>query len=305
MRPSTPTPPRQVPSFTADLPEQAAVGADTLALWQAVEEAGLGRYIGELDVKGYTIIPPDVAGTDRLCPKLLDAVMDVAVARLGKRPQLDAGGENSHSSLGSLFSYLLFEDAAFQELLLLPAVSVLLTYMVGSHALLSSMQAQLKAAGQEDLPLHCDNVLFSAPFPAHYPFCNISINLTDYLPDSGPICFVPGSHKLYRHPGPGEGDDQRVAGVAPRGSLIVFTGNTWHGAFARRAPGLRASILMQFVRPQIRTFEPYREDAPQELIDRHGPRFARLMGRHINHGWRIEGPANEGSAYSMGRHAYD
>ena len=30
--------------------------------------------------------------------------------------------------------------------------------------------------------------------------------------------------------------------VAPKGSLIVFRGATWHGAFPRKTPGMRISV---------------------------------------------------------------
>ncbi|CAN5492934.1 phytanoyl-CoA dioxygenase family protein [soil metagenome] len=283
----------------------AQVGPDTAALWSDITSHGLAGYVGEIDVTGYTVIPPDVAGTTTLWPRLLERILDVAEQRTGERPDMDGRIAHTHSSLGLLLSYLLFEDDAFQELLLNPVVLALQTYMLGKNAKLSSMQSQLKAAGDEDLPIHCDNVLFSSPFAPHYQFCNISINLTDYAQDSGPICFVPGSHKLYRHPTRGEGYDQRVPAYAPPGSLIAFTGNTWHGAFARQAAGLRASLLMQFVRPQIRPFEPYREDVTPELVRKLGPRFGTLMGQDLNHGWRAEGPVNEGYAYNMGSHAYD
>jgi hypothetical protein len=41
-----------------------------------------------------------------------------------------------------------------------------------------------------------------------------------------------------------------------------------------------------YMRPQ----EPYREDVTQEILDRNPPRFARLMGEHLDFGWREEGP---------------
>ncbi|ARR55251.1 hypothetical protein HY78_18275 [Rhizorhabdus wittichii DC-6] len=281
-------------------------GPDTLKLWGDIETFGLAPYIGELDVKGYTVVPPHIAQTIDLHPRLLNKILDIAERRTGARPSLsgDPSG-HSHGPLGNLLSYLLFEDEVFREALLNPVVLTFLTYLLGSNASLSSMQAQLKGTGNEDLPLHADNVVLSSPFPAHHQLCNVSINLTDYTMENGPICLVPGSHKLYRHPLAGEAIAQRVGVEAPAGSFIIFSGNTWHGAFARKAPGVRASMLMQFVRPHVRAFEAYREDVSQEMLDRYPPRFAKLMGRHINHGWREKGPMNTAYAYNMGAHAYD
>lgn len=284
----------------------SAVGKDTLTLWSEIERLRLKPYIAELDVKGYTIVPPAIARTEKIYPKLLETILDVAERRWGARPDMKGkSGDHRHGSLGNLLSYLLFEDAIFRDLLMNPVVLAFVTYMLGENAALSSMQSQLKGPGNTDLVLHADNVVLSSPFPAHYQFCNVSINLTPYKEGAGPICFVPGSHKLYRHPNFGEAVEQRVAAEAPAGSFIVFTGNTWHGAFARTDPGLRASMLMQFVRPHVRAFETYREDVTDEMLDRYPPRFRRLMGRHTNYGWREEGPTNEGYAYNMGNHVYD
>jgi hypothetical protein len=292
--------------------ETGDVGPDTLTLWDEIQSLQLGPYIGELDVKGYTVIPPDIARTRNLTPRLLEKVLEVVERRNGQRPDVSGGGTNKHAGLGTVTHYLLFEDPVFQELLLSPVVLALVTYMVGANGVLSSMQAQLKAAGNDDLNLHADSVMFSSPFASHYQFCNVSINLTEYGPGLGPICFVPGSHKLYRHPMLGEGWSQREGVSAAPGSLIAFTGNTWHSAFARKAPGLRANMLMQFVRAHIRPFEPYREDVTPELLAAMPPRFGRLMGHHTNHGWRADGMKRKGyiynrggQPYAMGAHAYD
>ena len=69
--------------------------------------------------------------------------------------------------------------------------------------------------------------------------CNSAWALTDYTPDNGPIAMVPGSHKYCRQPRLGEGEDMAVPVEAPEGSLIVWHGNTWHGAYPKKTDGLR------------------------------------------------------------------
>ena len=64
---------------------------------------------------------------------------------------------------------------------------------------------------------------------------------------------------------------------APAGSLAIWHGNTWHGAFNRTAPGLRVSATVYLVRPFIRPIEDYIGKVPQELIDKYGPRLAILL----------------------------
>jgi ectoine hydroxylase-related dioxygenase (phytanoyl-CoA dioxygenase family) len=165
--------------------------------------------------------------------------------------------------------------------------------------------ALLKGPGEGDLLLHADNALVHTPFPPNQLVCNVTYALTDYTHENGALCFVPGSHKFYRHPTFDEGLDQRVAVECPAGSLIFWGGNTWHGAFARTAPGLRVNLLMAFLRPYMRPQEAYREDVTQEILARNPPIFSRFMGQHINYGWREEGPQNESTTNFVARHAYD
>jgi ectoine hydroxylase-related dioxygenase (phytanoyl-CoA dioxygenase family) len=89
------------------------------------------------------------------------------------------------------------------------------------------------------------------------------------------------------------------------GSMIFWGGNTWHGAFARKNPGLRINLIIAMFRPHMRPQEPYRENVTQEILDANPPRFATLMGKHLNYGWQEEGPQNEPEASNVGRHAYD
>ena len=204
---------------------------------------------------------------------------------------------------GRNFSYLLFEDEAFQEAILNPVVGTLVTHLLGENAILSNCLAFIKGPGNDDLALHCDNVYVSAPFPMHAQVCNATWLLTDYSKEDGALCFVPGSHQYGRHPEPGEGLADRVAIEAPAGSLAFWHGNTWHGAFARTKPGVRMNLINAFMRMHMRPQEPYRENVTREQLERWPPRFATLLGKHVGYGWKEEGPdyTKLGEAAGMGQ----
>ena len=204
------------------------------------------------------------------------------------KPDVAAGTTHagSNNPFGQLMAYMLFEDPIFQEAMLNPVGLALTSYVLGKNAIASNCIALIKGPGEVELGLHADHVLMSAPFPQHATVCNVTFALSDYSQENGGLCFVPGSQRYYRPPAPMEGLDQRVPVICPAGSLIFWGGNTWHGAFARRAPGVRINLLMAMMRPHLRPQEPYREDVTQEMLDRHGPRFAKLMGKHINYGWQ-------------------
>lgn len=273
-------------------PRPQTDSARALAHWQNVCALNLQPYIAEVDTLGYTIVPPEVAAPAGFGLRLRDAVLDVAERRTGARPQLDDDPRYRDPAVpfGQNFAYLLFEDDVFQEAILNPVVLTLVTHLLGENAILSNCLAFIKGPGRDELALHSDNVYVPNPFPVHAPVCNATWLLTDYSRDDGALCFVPGSHQFGRHPQPGEALDERVAVEAPAGSLAFWHGNTWHGAFARRNPGVRMNLINAFMRMNMRPQEPYGDHVTAEQLRRHPPRFATLLAQHVGYGWTEEGP---------------
>ncbi len=85
-----------------------------------------------------------------------------------------------------------------------------------------------------------------APYPAYAQVANATWLLTGYDRDAGALSFWPGSHKFCRPATSREttGVERFVPVTAPAGSLVVWHGNTWNGAFPRRTPGLRVNLLV-------------------------------------------------------------
>jgi hypothetical protein len=267
--------------------------APTAAMhWQDVQRLELEAHVAELETLGYTIVPPEVAAPDGLAERLREAILDVAERRTGVRPRLDGDPRYANPAVpfGQNLAYLLFEDDAFQEAVLNPVVLTLVTHLLGANAILSNCLAFLKGPGEEDLALHSDNVYIPSPFPVHAQVCNATWLLTDYSRDDGALCFVPGSHQFARHPKAGEALAERVPVTAPAGSLAFWHGHTWHGAFARRRPGIRMNLINAFMRMYMRPQEPYAENVTPAQLARRPPRFATLLGQHVGYGWKEEGP---------------
>jgi hypothetical protein len=297
--PDVPHPPVEFSREDSSLAEAAT------SLWADVTRHGLESHVAELEVLGYTVVPPGKVAPAGFAQTLLQTVLDVYERRHGR--QLDVGAttdmNDPASSLGVHLAYLLLEDPIFQQAVLNPVVLTLADYMLGRNCVVYDCVSLIKGPGGPDLAVHCDNVMVSSPFPPHDLVCNFTWALTDYSEENGALFMIPGSHKQYRHPRSGEGLDDRIIVTAPAGSLIVWTGRTWHGALSRTAPGVRVNLITAMCRPFIRPQEPYREDVEQELLERNDPRLARLLGQHINYGWREEGP--QGEPLPAGRHAYD
>jgi ectoine hydroxylase-related dioxygenase (phytanoyl-CoA dioxygenase family) len=276
----------------------ASVAVDVAArvgeAWDEIRKLELDRTIAELEAVGLTVVEPERAAAPGFAERLRDAIVRVGEERSGTRLDLDAAHEAGRGAFGDVFGlqlyYLLFEDKVFQEAIVNPVALALSTYLLGESCIISNCLAGVKGPGGGDLGLHSDNVMIPAPFPPYAQVCNVTWALTDYDDDSGPLVYVPGSHRLCRHPLPGEGRDAMVPVRARAGSIIFWHGNLWHGALARRAPGLRVNLIVAMMRSYLRPQEPYREHVTQAILDDNPPRFATLLGQHVYYGWREDGP---------------
>ncbi len=65
---------------------------------------------------------------------------------------------------------------------------------------------------------------------------------------------------------------------ADAGSLIIWHGNTWHGSYPRKSPGLRLNLIMVITRVYMKQVRDFRSEIPKEVLDRHPVEFARLIG---------------------------
>ena len=251
-------------------------------LWVEIGDLGLERHIEELDAHGYTVVPPEIANPNGLAERMLKACLDIAERRNGERPDLNRGNPKNpiDSPVGDVMKALLLEDPVFEESLMNPALLALATYLCGYDCVLSSLTSFMKGPSKTRFRLHTDTRLPS-PLPAQALLCKGIYVLTDFNRDNGSTAFVPGSHKRCRNPDAGEtsigegGNDQAVPVEAAAGSLVVFHGNTWHGAYNRVAPGLRVSVHLLMCGPSCgprRTSSA--ESRRKRLIETHpGSRF--------------------------------
>ncbi|MGH7878456.1 MAG: phytanoyl-CoA dioxygenase family protein, partial [Candidatus Binataceae bacterium] len=177
---------------------------------------------------------------------------------------------------------LLVQDRVFEQALTNRPVLALISYLLGESCILNHLSSVVKGPGKEHLPLHTDqNQTGSiAPYPAYAQVANATWILSDYSRENGATCFVRGSHKLCRHPTFAEATDlARFTPVeAPAGSVLIWHGNTWHGALPRTAPGVRISLIAYYQRwyhPPVENLAP---QITEEMLARNPRRFATLTG---------------------------
>ena len=292
-------------ALQADTARGETRSADPLKrAWQEISELGLEPYVADLDTHGFTVIPPAIASPNGLASRLLEAVLDVSERRRGVRPDLVTGATHERfagryakgdgdSPWGDLLHALIFEGEVFEEALMNPVLLAMTTYLCGYSMVLSSMQAFLKGPNETSFGLHCDTLL-PPPLPPQALICNATYVLTEFNRENGSTAFLPGSHKWCRSPRPYEteigngGNPEVIAVEAEPGSMVVWHGGTWHGAFNRRAPGLRVSIPVLMARPFMRTEEDLFGRIPDEVLARNSERFAYLVQQGIIYGFHSD-----------------
>lgn len=268
-----------------------------------IRSLGLGDYVLELDSQGYTVIPPDRVGSPEFIERIRSAVLRVAEERTGVPHALDKAGNPGQymtavtSADSYLLFYLLFEDEVFEEWLENPVLGALIDHMMRGVGQLSSMVAFVRWCHPDiedklTLGLHSDSP--GSPegaVPLDYNLvCNAALVLTPYTRENGALAVVPGSHRLGRQPLPGEGVDEAVPVEAEVGSLILWHGGTWHGAFRRTTPGIRLNVTTYHCHKMLKTQERYQYEVPDDMLARRSARFARIMGADDSQGWGRDGP---------------
>jgi ectoine hydroxylase-related dioxygenase (phytanoyl-CoA dioxygenase family) len=269
---------------TEEIEREAAAARDRV--FAEIERLGLRSAVGDLDAKGYTVIPPEQAAAPGLAERAREALLAAAEQDSGVRPDVATG--DTHTQIATRHGQvqhvepLVHRHCIFQQALMNPSALALVTYLLGESCVLFSSTGQIKGPGSQYLPLHADqaNSGTPAPFPPMAQVCNAVWALTDYDAENGATCFVPGSHKLCRHPTAKEAVDFSLFTPleARAGSIIVWHGNTWHGAVPRRRSGLRISIIQFFGRWYHNPGDQFAKLFSREEIELNPPRFADLIG---------------------------
>jgi len=279
----------KLPPFALDLLRSMGVEPPSDAherQQRAVRELGLERYVKELEELGYTIVPKavDAATADRIRQGVLDAAAENRAN--GVRTM---GGTKGPT--GETLFRMIERGRIFEEIAVHPILVTLMRSVLGQGATISTFTAMVRPQGSPQLPLHSDNQFMPAPFPEWQQVATAVWYTEDLTADGGASRLVPKSRFRLRHPGPGEGEGEAIALAAPKGSMVMWVGNTWHGNCARTIPGERVTLHCAFGRMHLRPIESY-AGLSQDVIDRSPDpaTFAQLLGRSIPYDIDERGP---------------
>jgi ectoine hydroxylase-related dioxygenase (phytanoyl-CoA dioxygenase family) len=256
-------------------------------LSSGLSELGLESHILELELDGLTVVPPEVHGfgIDR-CDQAVDLILRRAEALTASSFSLEQGpskrlafapranvlagpdadkGEPTQFMLHQLTSY----HRVFCDLAINPVSVALARHLIGARATrFSSQTSFVKWQGEfgygPRLGLHADQTAMPLPWGRMAYTANTNLCLTDYTKDGGAFAYVPGSHRSGTRP-TADAARKAVAIEAPRGSMIVFHGATWHGAFPRVVPGMRLSVASYYRHAMVTSQEDIKGSFPREL----------------------------------------
>ena len=96
---------------------------------------------------------------------------------------------------------------------------------------------------------------------------------------------MPGSHKFGRATLPHEKDLDTTPFrtfplIAKAGSLAIWNGATWHGSTPRTKPGLRITLVQNYMRSYMRPQSLYDRDLSPQLLQKF-PELDRIVGKPL------------------------
>ena len=246
-------------------------------LTRELRQLGLADNIVELEVLGFTVVPPE-----KVAPaSFRDGVREALERTMLRRYGADGLAPERWANVNDIQRFMLWEDPIFEQLTYNPAGLGLAEYLLGTDCILSLCAAWVKGPGEARTGIHGD---YLDPALAAQPElvnnCNMHFMLTDYAKDDGAISFVPGSHKWRRQVTPSDAKywaDRAVPVEAPAGSMVIWGNHAWHGSYPKKTPGLRMTLQCEYMRRRRQAEEAYRETVTQEALDRNPVRFAGLM----------------------------
>ena len=254
-----------------------------------ISALGLDEYVLRLEVDGLCVVPPEVHGVsmtdfDGMVAHLLERAREMVGCEFsldrGPHAQLTFDDDIPQSGIAEdreqltqfLVQQLCSQHRLFRDLAVNPVAVALMRHLIGRKATrFSSHNAFLKWHGQfgygPSLGLHADQSAVPLPWGRTAMTANTNWCLTDYTLAGGALAYVPGSHRFGTRPVFPQAVQQAVPVEAPKGSVIVFHGATWHGAFPRQTPGMRISVANYYRHVMVTSQEDIQNSFDAALAD--------------------------------------
>ena len=255
-------------------PRQAVKAHERLdRMYDEVVRLDLSRNVLELDLYGYTIVHD--AKPLSFFEELRATILKLGEEDRQNNKTIPLAGKDGASYL---VPWLLARGRIFEEAVMAEKPLALITYLMGESCQLSSNHAHVRVQGDPPQGMHTDSPLMPDPLPDAPVASNAMWVIDDFSLESGATLVGPGSHKKRSNP-PANAMEMAIPIEAPIGTVIVFNGNLWHSAGARKLPGERVGMTQYFRRMYAIPQEDLNGVISDEVIARNPSRFAHLVGR--------------------------
>ena len=208
----------------------------------------------EFDTYGFTVLP---AVLDAATSHDLAARLDLVDAQRG----IDYVHDNAFARhVSSVYA----DDDAFMSLIDHPDVLEFIESVLGTQLILGSCNARIVRPGDPLQGFHSD-----IPSQLRRSGAPVMVNavwmLDAFTEENGATRFVPGSHLApYATPPPDVSIPYEVQAVGPIGSVLIFSGQCWHGGGANKSDAVRRAVFAHYrISPWMRfAIDPSRWVSP-------------------------------------------
>ncbi len=230
------------------------------------------RCMEAIERDGYIIIE------NLISPELVAKIKDDLIPRFSYD-----SGRNNFEGFKTQRLYAFFEKSLIcNPLVEHPLILGCLDRIFEPNYLLSQLQAINILPGEEQQPLHHDDLFYRVPRPRPALGAATIWAIDEFTQQNGATVVIPGSH-LWDDRQPTEDDLKNLEPVVmPAGSVVLFLGTLWHAGGANRSDAARLCVSAQYCAPWCRTQENYSLSLSRETVKKCSEHIQRMLGYSIH-----------------------
>jgi ectoine hydroxylase-related dioxygenase (phytanoyl-CoA dioxygenase family) len=242
----------------------------------------ISSHVSNINEVGYTVLESII------CESLCENYKSILNADYSKYARLYAGAEclegnslanksgekvvfNLHNKNEVWFDLFMHE----QVLKILDSILKEGSYKNSEPYYLYNISARSPNKGGGFQQLHSDSNL---PGVNYCLVANVIWAFDDFSIDNGATRIVPGSHRFRGFAPDGEIHDDEVRLVVPRGSVIIFNANCWHGGATNFTDHDRWALVLGYARWFIKPSFDYFKCTPPEVYSKLSDDQKRMLG---------------------------
>ncbi len=230
------------------------------------------RCMEEIERDGYVIIE------NLISPELVAEIKEDLIPRFSYD-----SGRNNFEGFKTQRLYAFFEKSLIcNPLVEHPLILGCLDRIFEPNYLLSQLQAINILPGEEQQPLHHDDLFYRVPRPRPALGAATIWAIDEFTQQNGATVVIPGSH-LWDDRQPTKDDLKNLEPVVmPAGSVVLFLGTLWHAGGANRSDAARLCVSAQYCAPWCRTQENYSLSLSRETVKKCSEHIQRMLGYSIH-----------------------